>query len=130
MMMQAGIDTIMIVVTLGFWMRLIAKGKYLISMSFLFFLIIVVNIKEIISATTIAELIKKMFIPLFIRVTSSTVSCPTLQFVSQMITPAINDENDNARAMSSTLIHLVSWLICLIRSAALLSMRFIILIGV
>ena len=99
-------------------------------MSFLFFLTTVVNIKEIISATTIAELIKKMFIPLFIRVTSSTVSCPTLQFVSQMITPAINDENDNARAMSSTLIHLVSWLICLIRSAALLSMRFIILIGV
>ena len=99
-------------------------------MSFLFFLIIVLNIKEIISATIIAELIKKMFIPLFIRVTSSTVSCPTLQFVNQMITPSINDENDNARAMSSTLIHLVSWLICLIRSATLLSMRFIILIGV
>ena len=89
-----------------------------------------VHIKAIINAAAIAELFKKMFIPLFIRVASSAVSCPTLQFVNQMITPAINDENDNARAMSSTLIHLVSWLICLIRPAALLSIRFIILVGI
>ena len=77
-------------------------------MYFLFFLTVVVNIKEIISATTIAELIKKMFIPLFMRAASSAFSCPTLQFVNQMITPAINDDRDSARAISSILIHFVS----------------------